>query len=398
MHVTRADANRAALLAGPRVTLARADTAAARAALITARALPNPSVATTYSQSPPRKHVLLDVPIELPAFRRARVGAASATVRAARLRFASERAMATMDVDTTYTMALAAQARLRLSRTTARDADALRAMTVARRDAGDASDLDVDLATIIAGQQTNVAAADSATYLSAVLTVQTLMGIVADGATIVLADSLLLAPGDESRRLIESDSTAGGTSRTAGAPMTASAPGIAAAEATLEAAELAVARERRNVIGVPSLQAGVEWGDPGSNDPNRALPLIGASIPLPFLNRNQGPIAVARAERDRAAADLAVTRLLVRQRVIDRVRERNSLRERIARDRDLVIRAERVATRSLVAYREGASALPAVLEARRSAREVMGQYITDTAALLTVESELRALTQIPPPE
>ncbi|MCY7379329.1 MAG: TolC family protein [Gemmatimonadaceae bacterium] len=399
MHVTRADANRAALLAGPRVTLARADTAAARAALITARALPNPSVAATYSQSPPRKHLLLDVPIELPSSRRSRVGAAAATVRAARLRFASERAMATMDVDTTYTMALAAQARLRLSRTTARDAGALRAMTVARRDAGDASDLDVDLATIIAGQQSNVAAADSAMYLSAVLTVQTLMGIGADGATIVLADSLLPAPGDEGRRLIEPDSAARGASRTAGAPMTASAaPGIAAAEATLEAAELAMVRERRNVIGVPSLQAGVEWGDPGSNDQNRALPLIGVSIPLPFLNRNQGPIAVARAERDRAHADLAVTRLLVRQRVIDRLRERSSLRERIARDRDLVIRAERVATRSLVAYREGASALPAVLEARRSAREVMGQYITDTAALLTVESELRALTQSPPPE
>ena len=42
--------------------------------------------------------------------------------------------------------------------------------------------------------------------------------------------------------------------------------------------------------------------------------------------------------------------------------------------------------------REGASALPAVLEARRTAREVLSQYIDDLAALLTVETELRALT------
>jgi outer membrane protein TolC len=75
------------------------------------------------------------------------------------------------------------------------------------------------------------------------------------------------------------------------------------------------------------------------------------------------------------------------------VREREALLAKIARDRDLVVRAQRVADRSLTAYREGASGLPAVLEARRSAREVLGQYIDDLAALLTVNAELRALTQ-----
>ena len=50
----------------------------------------------------------------------------------------------------------------------------------------------------------------------------------------------------------------------------------------------------------------------------------------------------------------------------------------------------------MTAYREGASALPAVLEARRSAREVLSQYIDDLAALLTVNTELRALTQTVP--
>ena len=116
-------------------------------------------------------------------------------------------------------------------------------------------------------------------------------------------------------------------------------------------------------------------------------------LPLPIFNRNQGPIAEAEAEQGRARAQLATVRLEARQRLVEGLRERDALRAQITRDIDLVVRAQRVATRSITAYREGASALPAVLEARRSAREVLGQYIDDLAALLTVNTELRALTQ-----
>jgi cobalt-zinc-cadmium efflux system outer membrane protein len=389
--VTRADARRAALAFGPRVALARADTAAARAALITARALPNPSLAATYSKSPPQKHLILDVPIDAPWSRGARVGAANATSRAAWLRFVSERTAALLEVDTTYTWALAAQARFRLSRLTANDADSLRAMTVSRRDAGDASDLDVDLATITSGQQLNMAATDSLTYMSLVLMVQTLMGIPADSATIVLADSLRVTTGDDDAPppSIEGIAT-GGPLPHAGAVVTPVS--VTAAEASLAAAELAVRRERRSVLGAPSVQVGVEWGDPGTDSPNAALPTFGLSVPLPLLDRNRGPIAQAEAERARARGELAAARLLARQRLMEGLRERESLRARVARDQELVTRAQRVATRSLTAYREGASALPAVLEARRAARDVLGQYIDDLAALLTVEAELRALT------
>src|SRR5205814_7367715 len=98
------------------------------------------------------------------------------------------------------------------------------------------------------------------------------------------------------------------------------------------------------------------------------LPTVGLAVPLPLFNRNQGPIAEATAERERARIQLLSARLSVRQRLIEGVREREALLVKVARDRDLVIRAQRVADRSLTAYREGASGLPAVLEARRSAR------------------------------
>jgi cobalt-zinc-cadmium efflux system outer membrane protein len=411
--VTRAAAERAALSAGTRVALARADSAAALARLLTARALPNPTLAASYSKATPQKHITVEFPILDALYTRgARVGQATAAARASRLLFASERIAALVEVDTTYTRALAADARFRLSKQTALDADSLRRMTQSRRDAGDASDLDVDLATVVAGQQLNVAANDSLSYMSALLTVQTLMGIAVDSVSIVLADSLILVPADTMPARAAAAATgvpvappALATSQASGTGMTLGTgqiqtPGagpiatasVAAAEATLQAAELGIALQRRSVFGLPALSLGLEFGDPTGSEPG-LLPLIGIAVPLPLFSRNQGPIAEATAERERARVQLLAARLEVRQRLLEGMKEREALLVKIARDRDLVARADRVASRSLTAYREGASALPAVLEARRSAREVLGQYIDDLAALLTVNTELRALTQ-----
>ena len=423
--VTRADAERAALGSGARIALARADTAAAMARLLTARALPNPTLAASYSKAVPQKHVTLDIPLSDALWTRGlRVNQANANARAARLLYASERIAARVEVDTTYTRALAANARFRLSRQTARDADSLRKMTVARRDAGDASDLDVDLATVVSGQQLNVTAGDSLTYMSALLTVQTLMGLPADSVAIILVDSLSLTASDtvSIQRSLDSGATvilvppalststvtlpsttpttarspspvnattAGGASQSTGV---GAVPSVAAAEANVQASELGIALQKRGAFALPSVLVGVEFGDPSGGEPGY-LPIIGLSVPLPLFNRNQGPIAEARAEREKALAQLTAARLAARQRLIEATRERQMLIARVNRDRDLVVRAQRVADKSLTAYREGASALPAVLEARRSAREVLGQYIDDLAALLTVNTELRALTQ-----
>lgn len=378
MRVTRVDAERAALSAGTRVALARADTAAALARLLTARTLPNPTFSASYTKSAPTKHLTLDVPVfDALRTRGTRVGQAAAASRAARLLYASERIAAQVEVDTTYTSALAAQARFRLSRQGALDADSLRLMSISRRDAGDAADLDVDLATIVAGQQQNVAASDSMTYMSALLTVQTLMGLPADSVSIALADSLVRPSSDT-------------TVAAGGVAAAVAAPGVLAAEASLAAADIAVLLQRRATFALPSLTLGVEFGDDA--EPG-LLPVIGVAIPLPFFDRNRGPIAEAQAERERARAQLVAARLEARRRLVEGMRERQTLIAKLARDSTLVIRADRVSQRSLTAYREGAQGLPAVLEARRSAREVLAQYIDDLAALLIVESELRALTR-----
>jgi hypothetical protein len=87
--VTRTDAINSALSRGARLAIASADTAAARAQLITARALQNPVLATSYSKATPQIHVTLEMPVDLPGVRGSRIESAKASQRAAAFAFNS---------------------------------------------------------------------------------------------------------------------------------------------------------------------------------------------------------------------------------------------------------------------------------------------------------------------
>src|SRR5438132_392856 len=192
--VTRAQAVAAALTRGAPAAFGRADTAAAAGVLRAARLYPNPSLAASYTKDLPHYHVLADLALDLPWLRAARVGAAASARDAARNGFAFGRAAIRFDVDTTYTRALAALAHARLSRRTASDADSLLRMAQLRREVGDASELDVRLAEVNAGQLENVAADDALAAVDALLAVQLAMGLPAETPTITLADSLVPPP------------------------------------------------------------------------------------------------------------------------------------------------------------------------------------------------------------
>ena len=366
--VTRQQAIESAIVRGARSAVARADTLVGSALLLTARSWDNPSLAATYSKSPPKYHAIVDLPLDITGARGTRIRAAQASRLASQYRFEFERAAAALDADTSYTRALAALERVRLSRRNARDADSLRRMAAIRRDAGDASELDVLLATLNAGQAANLSIADSVTLISAIFDLQTVMGLDTARIAIVPSDSLTMPP-----------------LTTPNAITDVSLP-IAAARQALSAADLSVRVQRRSLFTPFSLQAGVEWGDPGLPG---VLPTFGLSIPLPLLNRNRGPIAVAEAERERARAELALA-LFETQATIGRARrERAVALEKLQRDRVLVESANRIVAMSLVAYREGAQGLPAVLEAQRNARDILSQYITDLADAWIATATLR---------
>jgi len=373
--VTRAQAIESAVTRGARAAVARADTLVAAAQLLTARSWDNPSLAATYSKSPPNYHTIVDFPLDITGLRGTRVQAAQAGRLASQYRFEFERAAAALDADTSYTRALAALERVRLSRRNARDADSLRRMAVIRRDAGDASDLDVLLATVNAGQAANLAIADSVTLISTIFDLQTVMGLDTTRIAIVPSDSLTMPPTTPPNAVLEV------------------ALPIAAARQALTAADLSVRLQRRSLFTPFSLQGGVEWGDPSTPG---LLPTVGVSIPLPLLNRNRGPIAQAEAERERARAELSLA-LFQTQATIGRARrERAVALEKLQRDQVLVASANRIAAMSLVAYREGAQGLPAVLEAQRNAREILSQYINDLTDAWIATATLRLFSLTAP--
>ncbi len=370
--VTREQAVAAAQSRGARAIFGRADTALAAGALRSARAFPNPSLAASYTKDVPHRHYIADLSLDLPWLRSARIGAAASARDAARYGFAFERAAIRFDADTAYTRALAALARARLSRRTAGDADSLLRMARLRRDVGDVGELDVRLAEVNAGQLENVAVDDSLAALDALLAVQLLMGLPAEAPTIVLVDSLVPPPDTEPND--------------PGEPLR-----VAAAAAGLRAEERTLTLAHRSIFPVPSLQVGVEQGDPGE-PPGTLLPTIGLSLPLPLFNWHGGEVAQARAARDRAQASLDVTRRESAAAVARARRVLVAALERVSRGRRLLASADRVAAMSLQAYAEGAIPLANVLEAQRNARDALGRYIDDLAFANDARGALRLLT------
>jgi outer membrane protein, heavy metal efflux system len=375
--VTRQQAIESAINRGARAGVARADTLVGSAQLLAARQWDNPSLAATYSRAIPTHHETVDIPLDITGVRSARIRSAESTRLASQYRFQFERGAAALDADTTYTRALAAAEQLRLARRNAKDADSLRRMSIVRRDAGDASELDVLLATVNAGQAANVTAADSLTYVSTLFDLQAVMGLDANRVAITPIDSLMLP-----------------ASPNADAMPLRALP-VAAAEQALTAADLSVRAQRRSIFTPFSIQAGIEHGDPSQPG---ILPTFGVSIPLPLLNRNRGPIVLAEAERERARAELALARIETQSAIGRAVRSRNLAFEKIQRDRLLVESATRIAAMSLTAYREGAQGLPAVLEAQRNARDILSQYIDDLATAWIATATLALYNLTPSPQ
>ncbi|HEX6814319.1 MAG TPA: TolC family protein [Gemmatimonadaceae bacterium] len=371
---TRAQVVAAALSSQPLIALAGADSATAAAGVATARAYPNPTFSFQYTKDIPRHHSILDIPLDFPWVRNPRIGAATAGQQAASLRLALARASVAFVAETSYARVLALQEHARLGRRDALDADSLFHMAQRRLQAGDASQLDVRLAEINAGQLENTAQDDSLTAVLALLDLQRLIGITADTLAVTLSDSLEIPAADPP------------------APSDSIAPFVvAAARADVEAAERSYALERRNVFAAPSFQAGIEGGDPTGQEPG-ALPLFGVTLPLPLFDRHGGAIASAQAARDRARAQLTLATRESDAARLRSERERALAVARAERDRRLLAGADTVARMSLAAYAEGASALPNVLEAQRNARGLLLQFVDDVAAAQIADAALRLAT------
>jgi outer membrane protein, heavy metal efflux system len=366
------DAVDSAVTRGTRVALARADSATARAGLTAAREWPNPTLTFQYTRDEPHYHGFLEFPIDYPWLRNARIKSAVLAAHSAGYRFAFERAAARFDAETTYVRAQVAAEHARLSHENGVYADSLYRLAVVRREAGDASDLDVQLATVTDGQAANASAADSLAAIGAVLDLQALMGMPSDRILISLADSLALVPVSA-----DPDTSVERTLQ------------VAAAEEALGSEQASLTATKHAAFGTPSISLGVEGGDPTQPFP---LPAAGLAFPFPLFNQNGGAVATEAANVSRAQAVLAQARRESAAAIAAANRELRSALVRAGRDRGLLESASRVATMSLTAFAEGAQALPSVLEARKSARDALVQYVDDVGAAAAAAAAVRLFT------
>jgi cobalt-zinc-cadmium efflux system outer membrane protein len=376
--ITRDSAISLALAHGSRAAIANATARSASARVRQAGMLANPLLTTAYSKAVPQYHASIDFPLDFLTLRGLRVATARSSSEAAQLRLAFEQGAIRLDADTSYTIASARRARARLSLRNAVDADSLLTIAAVRRSAGDASDLDVDVARIAAGRARNIAAADSQSAVAATLELQLALGLPVGQQMITIADSLDVPRLDT---IVAPDS-----STPSATPLS-----VAAAQRDLQAASQALALERRNIWSGLALQAGIENHDPA--EPG-ILPTFGVSIPLPLFNQGQGAVAVAQAERDRARAELAAAQRESAALIARARRDLAAASQRVARDRQLVETANRVARLSLQAYVEGAYPLTTVLEAQRNARDTLADLIDDLVAANTAAAALRLYTGV----
>ncbi len=390
LPVSRATAIDAALMYSPRTSVARADSLAARALLSVARQWENPILAASYSESTPQAHLSLEFPIDWAGARSPRIAAARLGLEAASFRSAYARALLILDADTTYTRAQAFKARSAIAARSVRDADSLLTIARFRRDAGDASDLDVELATIFAAQTANNASADSVSFLSSRLILQSLMGISPDSLSIELSDSLEVAssPLGTSPASIRAASI-GGVPTGAQRVSPLSLP-VAAYSLDISAASSRLLAEQRRRFLSPAIAIGFESFNGG--DTHGILPTVGFTLPLPFFNRNSAAILAANADVDRARAAFQLARLENNIQARSAQREFETAQARFARSRTLVASANRIASLSLLAYREGAATLSTALDAQRSARDALLQFIDDVASARISQSVLRLYT------
>lgn len=282
----------------PDLDLARAQWGAAKAGVITAGARPNPSVgfvsqfnATTPGISPWTFTPTLDIPIETAGKRDYRIAQATHLSEAARLNIAAAAWQVRSRLRARLLDLYAADERVSLLRKQQRDQEEIVKLLEQRLEVGEASQPDVTLVRISL-QQTRLAlreaqkqAADARVQVAGALGLpaEALNGVDLPFAIFSGIPTINELPPEKVQRealLNRSDILRG----------------LAEYAASQSALQLEIAKQYPDI----HLGPGYSW-DQGDNKYS-----FGISLTLPILNRNQGPIAEAEANRKQAEARFAL--------------------------------------------------------------------------------------------
>ncbi len=357
------------------LTAAAAGVREAVGAWRSAGTVPNPVVALSYHESPPRRQVTIDQPLGWLGRRAADRSGASARIDRARADSGQLAADLDRAVRRVFYGALAAGERVAARRAQARLADSLVALGRRRVAAGDIANLELEQ-TIQEALRARLAADEAAETFA--------VARAALARTLGQPDPELLVPvGNLAVGLDDGAPTPPATIR--------DLPAIRAAVADSTAAATAWTGLRRSRLPLPALQVGVEWDDPTAAVRQSFLTL-GAAFPLPLWNIGAGAIAAARAAADKAAvltgeAELELTRMLREQSA--RI-EHRARRARLGRD-SLQPSAERLRSGTVAQYAAGRATVLAVFEALRSERDIILTIIDDLLAFQESRADFDAL-------
>jgi len=368
----------------------RANLSIAEAGLITARLRPNPVVSggvdnldwlgTGFSDvngaGPTEYAVRLDVPFERAHKRELRTEVAGQAKRLAEAQFAESVRRLRLDVVLASVDVLEAKAKLQLAQDNLQTLSQLVQLNDRRLTSGAIAQVDVSRSQVAMLQYRGSVRTAQLALTEARLKLQTLLGGKAGDAPIDIDDRLGLAPtpaGPDVRALQEAAHTR--------------RPDVLAAQ--VEQARTQADLRLQIAQGKVDYSVGAEYRrQDGINGRGNMLGLF-FSAPLPIFNRNQGEIARAEAEGEKATLSAAALDTSVAGEVASAYEEFESSRQLLIEiERDLLKPAADARAGTTYMYQEGATTLLDVLDAQRAYNDTMDTYYSAQAAYRRAQAKL----------
>ena len=158
-------------------------------------------------------------------------------------------------------------------------------------------------------------------------------------------------------------------------------PAVRIAELGVKRAEAALARAKRETMPDLQLRGGMEQNGELLSEPNgRPVGLQGfaeVGVRIPIFNRNQGNIATAKADAERAKLEVERVKLVLRERAASVVQNYTFSQTAVDRYKNQMIpRARKAYEMYSKKYQEMAAAYPQVLIAQRTLMQIEVSYIT----------------------
>jgi cobalt-zinc-cadmium efflux system outer membrane protein len=172
-------------------------------------------------------------------------------------------------------------------------------------------------------------------------------------------------------------------------------PAVRIAELGVKRAEATLARAKRESIPDLQIRGGMQQNGELLSEPNgKPVGLQGfadVGVRIPIFNRNQGNIATAKADVERAKREVERVKLALRERAASVVQNYTFSQTAVDRYKNQMIpRAQKACELYAKKYREMAAAYPQVLIAQRALLQLEVSYISALEAFATSSVSLRS--------